>query len=120
MPRGTVSHTSADTATPKNIDAIGIETGSLPDDSVGPSEIAGAPTAGAFVQTFATADKTHATRTSLAAPAGGVGDAAGGWDTGANRDLAIASINAIRADLADTAELLNALIDDLQTLGFIS
>lgn len=32
-------------------------------------------------------------------PAGGVGTAAGGWDTAANRDAAIASINALLARL---------------------
>lgn len=34
-----------------------------------------------------------------AAPAGGAGTAAGGWDTAANRDAAIATINAIRTAL---------------------
>ena len=33
------------------------------------------------------------------APAGGVGDAAGAWDTAAHRDTAIAAINAIIARL---------------------
>lgn len=36
-----------------------------------------------------------------AAPAGGVGAAAGGWDTAANRDIAIATINAMRTCLID-------------------
>jgi hypothetical protein len=34
-----------------------------------------------------------------AAPAGGVGTAAGGWDTAAHRDSAIALLNAIQAAL---------------------
>lgn len=41
-----------------------------------------------------------AVTTSLACPVGGVGLAAGGWDTAANRDLAIATINALRTDVA--------------------
>ncbi len=74
----------------------------------------------AYTQTFATADKTHAadgstdvaaadaaaaaaaTATAIAAaipaaaPAGGTGAAAGAWDTAANRDLAITTINDLR------------------------
>ena len=37
--------------------------------------------------------------TQLAAPAGGTGATAGAYDSAANRDLAIASINAARDDL---------------------
>ena len=40
------------------------------------------------------------------APAGGTGAAAGGWDTAANRDAAIASINAV--------------LSRLETLGFFA
>jgi hypothetical protein len=36
-----------------------------------------------------------------AAPAGGTGTAAGGWDTSANRDAAIATINAMRTALVN-------------------
>ena len=36
-----------------------------------------------------------------AAPAGGTGTAAGGWDTAANRDAAIATINGLRTAFAD-------------------
>ncbi len=39
------------------------------------------------------------TLTQVAAPAGGTGAAAGGYDTAGNRDLAIASINAARTDI---------------------
>lgn len=41
-----------------------------------------------------------AAATALAAPAGGTGAAAGGYDTAVNRDLAIAAINALRTDVA--------------------
>lgn len=74
----------------------------------------------AFTQTYSTATKTHAAVTQLAAPAGGTGVAAGGWSTAANRDLAIASINAARTDIANVKSVLNALIDDLQALGLIT
>lgn len=74
----------------------------------------------AFTQTYATASHTHAAVTQLAAPAGGTGTAAGGWDTAANRNLAIASINAARTDIANVKQVLNALIDDLQALGLIA
>ena len=73
----------------------------------------------AYTQTYATADKTHAAVTQLAAPAGGAGAAAGGWDTAANRDLAITSINAARDDIADVKQLVNSVIDDLQALGLL-
>ena len=53
------------------------------------------------------------TITQLAAPAGGVGAAAGGWDTAANRDLAITSINAARTDIA-------SLRTELQALGVLA
>ena len=36
----------------------------------------------------------------IAAPVGGVGAAAGGWDTAVNRDLAITTINALVTDVA--------------------
>lgn len=59
---------------------------------------------------------TPAAITSLAPPAGGVGAAAGGWDTAGNRDLAIASITAIRTDLAATRTQVAALVVDITAL----
>lgn len=44
-----------------------------------------------------------------AAPAGGTGDAAGAWDTAANRDLAIATINATRTRVLEIERVLKAL-----------
>lgn len=44
------------------------------------------------------------------APAGGTGAAAGGWDTAANRDLAIAAIN---DNFASINKKLNDLLDHL-------
>lgn len=117
----------------------------------------------AYTQTFSTADKTHAaataadaaaaTATSIAAampaaaPAGGTGATAGAYDTAANRDAAIVTINdlrthaiemdldyeailvdvadirtqfnAVRVDLDDLKRLVNSVIDDLQSLGLV-
>jgi hypothetical protein len=73
----------------------------------------------AYTQTYSTAIKTHAAITQLACPVGGTGAAAGAWNSAANRDLAIASINAARNDIANVKQVLNALIDDLQALGIL-
>lgn len=75
--------------------------------------------ASAYTQTFSTASKTLPAVTSLAAPAGGTGAAAGGWDTAANRDLAITAINAIRTDHESLMKVVTALIDDLQAYGLL-
>jgi hypothetical protein len=52
---------------------------------------------------------TALTATSAAAPAGGTGTAAGGWDTAANRDLAIATINNLKTRLDQLETALKAL-----------
>lgn len=75
--------------------------------------------AGAYTQTYATADKTHAAMTSAAMPAGGVGAAAGGWDTAANRDTAITEFANLRNDVIDAKQLINSVIDDLQAYGLL-
>lgn len=80
----------------------------------------------AYTQTFSTADKTHAARTSTGLSMS-VGTADGTIaDVGAAfsqttlnnnfRDVGT-EINAVRADLADTAALVNSIIDDLQAIG---
>jgi hypothetical protein len=74
----------------------------------------------ALTQTYATASATHANQTQLAAPAGGTGLAAGAWSTAANRDLAIASINAARTDIANLKNFVNQVVDQLQALGVLS
>lgn len=60
-----------------------------------------------------------AAQTQLAAPAGGAGAAAGAYDTAANRDLAIASINAARADHAALRTTVNNLLAELRASGTI-
>ena len=72
-----------------------------------------------YTQTYATASRTHAALTSAAMPAGGVGAAAGAWDTAANRDQAIAEFAALRTDVTNVKNLVNAVIDDLQAFKII-
>jgi len=48
-----------------------------------------------------------------AAPAGGTGTTAGAWDTAANRDAAIATINALRTRVAE----IETVLKDLGILG---
>lgn len=48
------------------------------------------------------------TQTQLAAPAGGTGATAGAYDSAANRDLMIASVNAARTDIAAIVAALKA------------
>ena len=125
-----------DNATPVNVITIGGTASTLGFYGVTP-----VVRPSAYTQTYATADKTHADSTATtitaavpaAAPAGGVGTAAGGWDTGANRDLAIATINDLRThaiemdqdyeallvDVIDLKQLVNSLIDDQQALGLV-
>lgn len=73
----------------------------------------------AYTQTYTTASKTMPATTQLTTPAGGIGTAAGGWDTAGNRDLAIASINAARTDIDALKQVVTQLIDDLQALGLV-
>lgn len=49
------------------------------------------------------------TATAAAAPAGGVGAAAGGWDTAGNRDAAITTINNLRTRVNELEARLQAL-----------
>jgi len=73
----------------------------------------------AITQTYSTASSTHAAVTQLAAPAGGTGATAGAYNTAANRDLMITSINAARTDIANVKQVLNQVIDQLQALGLL-
>lgn len=131
MPRGIVSHTSANKASPKNIDAIGIETGSLPtgsvstaelaDDAVTAPKIAGAPTAGTYTQTFSTADKTHAADGSAdLATTAATQTSPWGFATQAQAEAIATQVNALRATVADLKQLANSVIDDLQALGLVT
>lgn len=72
-----------------------------------------------LTQTYNVASATHPAVTQLACPAGGTGLAAGAWSTAANRDLAIASINAGAADLLALKKFVNQLVDQLQAIGLL-
>ena len=49
----------------------------------------------------------------VVAPAGGTGAAAGGWDTAAHRDTAIATINSLRTRISE----IEVVLQDLGILG---
>jgi hypothetical protein len=57
--------------------------------------------------------------TAVTFPAGGVGTAAGGWDTAVNRDLAIARFNALLADVTALRVTVNALLVQARISGEI-
>lgn len=69
---------------------------------------------GAYTQTYATADKTHATPT-VGADIGAFTDPPSAAEMATLRTF----VNALKADHADLAQLVNALIDDLQALGLV-
>lgn len=68
--------------------------------------------AGAAGATTLTATPTVVAAVAGAIPAGGVGAAAGGWDTAGNRDTAITTITEIKAQL-------NALLTELRARKII-
>ncbi len=77
--------------------------------------------AGAYTQTFSTADKTHENRTAvsigdLVATDSGVASSWGS-STEAGFDTITTVIDQLIADQADTAQIVNAIIDDLQEKG---
>lgn len=73
----------------------------------------------ALTQTYSTASSTHANQTQLAAPAGGTGATAGAYNSAANRDLMIASVNAARTDITNLKNFVNDIVDKLQALGIL-
>lgn len=62
-----------------------------------------------FFGATAVVKPTALTATVAAAPAGGTGTAAGGWDTAGNRDLAIATINNLKTRVDQLESKLRAL-----------
>ena len=68
----------------------------------------------AYTQTFATADRTHATPT-VGADLGAFTDPPSAGEMSALRTF----VNALKADHADLAQLANAVIDDLQEKGLV-
>lgn len=82
----------------------------------------------AYTQTYATADKTHAAPTAAAltvADGAGTNDNTIGAITGDASVIAAVQeladeINKLVADVADTKQLVNSVIDDLQALGLLA
>lgn len=56
----------------------------------------------------------------LAAPAGGTGAAAGGWDTAVNRDAAIVTINETRTLALELQTKVNAILSSLEGNGIMA
>ena len=54
-----------------------------------------------------------------AAPAGGTGTAAGGYDTAGNRDAMIATVNGLRTAVSALKTEHNDLLDKLRSAGII-
>lgn len=88
---------------------------------------------GAYTQTYSTADKTHAALTSatLTDSTGGtanttVSAVAAGTDLTTNATIndnfadVTAQINALRVDLEDIKQLVNSVIDDFQSIGWLA
>lgn len=73
----------------------------------------------AFTQTYSTASHTQSNLTASNPPAGGVGATAGAYDTAAHRDAMITSLTNLIADHTNTKQVLNALIDDMQAIGWV-
>lgn len=75
----------------------------------------------AYTQTYATADKTHANLTSANLATTGVTQTTPyGFAGAAQGDDIATQFNALRVDLTDLKQLVNSIIDDLQSLGLIS
>lgn len=73
----------------------------------------------AYTQTYATATRTHAAPTAAAVATTAATLAAYGF-TQAQADALPVAINALVTDLANTKQVLNQLLDDLQTLGLLA
>lgn len=71
----------------------------------------------AFTQTYSTASKTHSNPTAAT-----VTDTNGtaGFNLAADRTAVVTAVNNLIADVANVKQVLNALIDDLQSEGLIS
>lgn len=74
----------------------------------------------AYTQTYATADKTHANFTSAnLATTAATNIAPWGFDNQAQAEDIATQFNLLRADVADLKQLVNSVIDDMQTLGIL-
>ena len=74
----------------------------------------------AFTQTYATATKTHAAPVATAvATTVATNVVPFGYTTAAQADSLVTAINNLITDLANTKQVLNAAIDDLQSIGLL-
>lgn len=98
---------------------LGISTSKLvalaPASSAANVPTATASVAGTVLKATTVADVASAIP--AAAPAGGTGTAAGGWDTAGNRDAAITTINGLRTAVSEIKTQLNALMAASRTAG---
>lgn len=77
--------------------------------------------AGAMTQTYATADATLGTPTAAAtATTGATLVTPAGYTTTAQADAIVTNLNALRNDVLDLAQFVNALVDKLQSVGLIT
>ena len=74
----------------------------------------------AYTQTYSTATKTQSNITSAAVTTTAATNVAPfGYTTAAQADAIVTAVNALRTDLANVKQVLNAVIDDLQALGLV-
>jgi hypothetical protein len=79
-----------------------------------------AASSAAYTQTYATASRTHSNLTSAAVATTAATDTAPfGYATAAQADAIVTAVNALRTDLANAKQVLNAVIDDLQSQGLL-
>jgi len=75
----------------------------------------------AFTQTYATAEKTLASLTASAVgTTGSTSTSPYGYTTAAQADSIFTQLNNLIADHADLAQVVNSIIDDLQSLGLVA
>lgn len=69
---------------------------------------------------LAAADPDNASTIPAAAPAGGTGATAGAYDTAANRDALIATVNALRTAVSELKADHNDLLAKLRAAGHVA
>ncbi len=72
-----------------------------------------------YTQTYSTADRTHGTPTAAAVVTTAATSSTPFGYAEAQANAIVTAINALRADHLDLAQLVNAIIDDLQSRSII-
>ena len=76
--------------------------------------------AGAYTQTYATADKTiNSTITAAVATTAATSTTPFGYTGAAQADDIVSNLNEARADILDLYQAVNAIVDDLQAYGLL-